>query len=351
MSFKHSLFAVGLGAIAATGADRHLRSVARGRGVILMFHHVRPWLPRAFAPNRVLEITPVFLDFVLTELREEGFEIVPLDAVPDRLRGEARTQPFAALTFDDGYRDNVEYAWPVLRRHRAPWAVFVTTDFADGTGRLWWIELEQAIAQSDRVTLTLNEERLDLPSRTPREKQAAFNTIHRRLLAGPKDCIDELLAALDSEAERGDDTLATSLCLGWPELDSLAGEPDVTIGAHTISHPMLAKLGSFVAMDEIGGGKAYLEQRLGRAVGHFAYPFGSPAVVGRREFGLARQAGFVTAVTTRPGHVFADHIAHLHALPRVSMNGLFQTQTALRALLSGVPFLAWRRGRVINVEA
>jgi peptidoglycan/xylan/chitin deacetylase (PgdA/CDA1 family) len=351
MRFRHRLFAAGLGVITATGADRRLRSVARGRGVILMFHHVRPWRPREFAPNKVLEITPGFLDYVLTELRREGFEIIPLDAVPDRLQREGHGRPFAALTFDDGYRDNVEYAWPVLTRHRAPWTVFITTDFAEGTGRLWWLELEQAIASNERLTMALGGERFVLPSRTPREKQAAFNTVHTQVRAGPQDRIDELLAALDDETEGRPNTLAVRLCLSWSELGGLAGEADVTIGAHTISHPMLAKLGSFVAMDEIGGGKAYLERRLGREVRHFAYPFGDSSVATRREFGLARQAGFVTAVTTRPGHVFADHAAHLHALPRVSMNGLFQTEGALRALLSGVPFLAWSRGRVINVEA
>src|ERR1700742_5192997 len=178
MRFKHRLFAAGLGAIAATGADRHLRSVAQGAGVILMFHHVRPWRPRAFAPNNVLEITPEFLDFALTELRKEGFEIIPLAAVPDRLRSDVRGPPFAALTFDDGYRDNVEHAWPVLKRHRAPWTVFITTDFAEGVGRLWWLELEQAVASMDRVTLVLDGERLDLPSRTAREKQSAFSAIH-----------------------------------------------------------------------------------------------------------------------------------------------------------------------------
>jgi hypothetical protein len=60
-----------------------------------------------------------------------------------------------------------------------------------------------------------------------------------------------------------------------------------------------------------------------------------------REFHLARQAGFVSAMTSRPGHVFSNHRAHLHALPRVSINGLFQSRSAVRALFSGVPFLPW----------
>jgi peptidoglycan/xylan/chitin deacetylase (PgdA/CDA1 family) len=351
MSLKHRLFAAGFGAIAATGVDRRLSSFARGRGVILMLHHVRPGRPRKFAPNRVLEITPEFLGFALTELRREGFDIIPLDAVPDRLRLGFCSRPFAVLTFDDGYRDNVEHARPVLMRHRAPWTVFITTDFAEGKGRLWWVELEQTIALKERVTLALGGERLDLPTRTAREKQAAFDVIHARVRAGPQERLRELTASLAAEAEAGADCLAADLCLNWDELQRLASEPDVTIGAHTISHPMLAKLDPAAAVREVSDSKARLEGRLGRPVRHLAYPFGDTGAVGVREVGLARQAGFVTAVTSRPGHVFADHGTHLHALPRVSINGLFQSESAFRALLSGVPFLAWNRRRVVQVEA
>ncbi|HEY6831926.1 MAG TPA: polysaccharide deacetylase family protein [Pseudolabrys sp.] len=351
MSLKHRLFSAGFGAIAATGADRRLSPFARGRGVILMLHHVRPWQPREFAPNRVLEITPEFLDFALSELRREGFDIIPLDAVPDRLRRSLGGQPFAALSFDDGYRDNVEHARPVLMRHRAPWTVFITTDFAEGKGRLWWVELEQTIAVKDRVTLALGGEQLDLPTRTAREKQTAFDIIHACVRAGPQERMRELIASLAAEAEAGADSLAADLCLNWDEIQSLAGEPDVSIGAHTISHPILAQLDPAAAAREIGDGKARLEGRLGRQIRHLAFPFGDPAAVGVREVRLARQAGFVTAVTSRPGHVFADHGTHLHALPRVSINGLFQSESAFRALLSGVPFLAWNRRRVVQVEA
>ena len=57
---------------------------------------------------------------------------------------------------------------------------------------------------------------------------------------------------------------------------------------------------------------------------HFAYPVGDPGSAGPREFALALEAGFDSAVTTRPGHLFPEHLGHLHALPRVSLNGLFQ---------------------------
>jgi peptidoglycan/xylan/chitin deacetylase (PgdA/CDA1 family) len=144
--------------------------------------------------------------------------------------------------------------------------------------------------------------------------------------------------------------LVRDLCLGWSEIAALAQEPGVAIGAHTVTHPMLAKHDAAPARREIAFGKTLIEARIGRPVRHLAYPVGDPASAGPREFALAVEAGFSTAVTTRPGHVFAAHAEYLHALPRVSVNGAFQTDAALRALLSGVPFLAWNRGRRVNVS-
>src|SRR3712207_3984899 len=106
---RHRFFAAGFAATIAVGADRWLRPVAQGAGVILMFHHVRPWMERPFAPNRNLEITPEFLDRALELLRAMEFDLIALDDLPARL-AEGAARPFAALTFDDGYRDNAEHA-------------------------------------------------------------------------------------------------------------------------------------------------------------------------------------------------------------------------------------------------
>jgi peptidoglycan/xylan/chitin deacetylase (PgdA/CDA1 family) len=349
LGLRHQLFAAAFQVIAATGADRWLRSVARGSGVILMFHHVRPAQPRDFAPNRLLEIAPAFLDTILDMLERSGFDLVSLDELPARLEGGRDARPFAALTFDDGYRDNVEYALPVLRRRGAPWTLFVTTDFADGKGRLWWLELEQAVDRLDRLRVELDGDTIDLPCRTAAEKGAAFETVYWRLRAGPEERLRSVIAGLGEMAGLDFSALARGLCLGWEELRALADDPKVTFGAHTLTHPMLAKHDEVAARREIAMSRSLIEERLGRPVRHFAYPVGDPTSAGAREFRLAREAGFATAVTTRPGHVFAGHAAHLHALPRVSVNGLFQSEAALTSLLSGVPFLMFNRGRRINV--
>nr|USU31832.1 polysaccharide deacetylase family protein [Methylobacterium sp. OTU13CASTA1] len=343
---RHRLFEAGFRTIAATGADRWLAPLARGRGVILTFHHVRPEPPGAYAPNRLLAITPDFLDHVLLTLARCGFEVISLDAVPERLAGTGRA-PFAVLTFDDGYRDNVEHAAPVLRRHGAPWTLFVTSDFAGGRGRLWWLELERAIGRLRRVRLPGTQ--IDLPAGSDAEKRAAFEVVYRHLRAGPEGHLLAEIAGLCEQAGIAAGTLARELCLSWDELRGLGRDPTVTFGAHTISHPMLAKHDAATLRREVEAGREDLARELGRPVRHLSYPVGDPSSAGQREFALARQLGFSTAVTTRPGHLFPGHVDHLHALPRVSVNGCHQSPAALASLLSGVPFLAWNRGRRLNV--
>ena len=345
---RHRLIGRGFSAIAATGADRWLAPVARGRGVILTFHHVRPARPDAFQPNRLLEITPDFLDRTLSLLRRLGTDLVALDEVPGRL-ADPGARPFAALTFDDGYRDNAVHAAPVLERHGAPWTSFVVSDFAGGTGRLWWLELEEVVARRERMRFGLDGAEHDLPARTVAEKRAAFAAVYGLLRAGPEERLRAVIGEWHRALGLDGDALVRSLCLGWDEIAALSRRPGVTIGAHTLSHPMLAKHPAEAARREIARSRAAIEARLGRPVAHLAYPVGDPTSAGPREFDAAREEGFATAVTTRPGHLFAGHLRHLTALPRISVNGLFQSEAALRALLSGVPFLLWNRGRRLNV--
>ena len=345
---KHDVIAAGFRLVAASRADRWLRPVARGRGLILMFHHVRPARVDPFQPNALLEITPEHLDRTLTLVREGGFDLVGMDDVPARLAGEGE-RPFVALTFDDGYRDNAEHAQPVLRRHGAPWTMFVTSDYASGGGHLWWLELEEAVRRADRLVLPGGEGIRQWPARTAAEKRDAFAGAYAILRAGPEERLRAAVAGWCAEFGIDGAAMVRDLCLGWDEIADLARDPAVTIGAHTISHPMLAKHDEGTAWLEIEGGRLAIAERLGTAPRHLAYPVGDPTSAGPREFRLAREAGFATAVTTRPGHLFAEHGSELAALPRVSVNGLHQNADAVRALLSGVPFLLWNRGRRLNV--
>ena len=193
MAIKDRIIGAGFAALRATGLHKLASGVTGGRGAILMFHHVRPWRPAlpGFTPNRLLEITPQFLDAVIGLVRSLGFEIVTLDEALRRLE-QPQGERFAALTFDDGYRDTRDYALPVLERRNAPFTLFVATGFAERRARLWWLELEEAVRRADRIEWR----GAFLPAGAPEQKARAFATLYNDLRAGPEARLLEAIGAL-----------------------------------------------------------------------------------------------------------------------------------------------------------
>ena len=326
----------GLETLYFTGTHRLVRSFCAGLGAILTFHRVLPPHDDAFQPHRGLEITPDFLDAVLSALRQADVDLVSMDEAWERLSGNAGQRRFVAITFDDGYRDVLDHAWPILKRHEVPVTLYVASAFAEGTGTLWWEVLGQAVARNDVVEAEIDGELRRFDCSTPQAKDASYDVIYNWLRFRPHEA--ELDAATAAIAARNNiDTAAQcrELCLGWDELAGLAADPLVTIGSHTVSHPFLAKCDAPAVLREMTESRAAIEAKLGVRPEHFAYPVGAPDAAGAREFTLAAKAGYRTGVTTRAGVIFADHAEHPTALPRLSVNGEFQQLRFLEVLLSG----------------
>ena len=91
-----------------------------------------------------------------------------------------------------------------------------------------------------------------------------------------------------------------------------------------------------------------IEAALGERPPHFSYPVGDATSAGPREFRIAEELGFKTAVTTRPGVLFPEHRNHLMALPRISLNGEYQQQRFVRVLMSGAATGLWNGFRRVN---
>jgi peptidoglycan/xylan/chitin deacetylase (PgdA/CDA1 family) len=345
MSARHSVFAAALDAIGKTGLDCLLAPLTRGVGVILTLHRVGPADRRGFAPNRILEITPEFLDGAILSLKSLGYELITLTEAVARLRSGKGRMPFAALTFDDGYRDNLSRALPVLERHGAPITLFVTPGFAMRSARLWWVELEEAVRRLDRISVSQAGFEFSASCRTEAEKSAAYDALYWRLRDEPHERLLGLVSRLTHEAHIDATSLVEELCLDWDGLVAMVRHPLVTIGAHTLTHPMLAKCDEARARDEMAGSREAIRKRLGVTPAFLSYPIGDRQSAGAREFALAQETGFAGAVTTRPGVLFSAHARHLWALPRISVNGLFQDAKRFETLLSGVPTLLYNRGR------
>jgi peptidoglycan/xylan/chitin deacetylase (PgdA/CDA1 family) len=347
--FRNNVIRTGLEALYFSGAHYLLRPIFAGVGGIFMLHHVRPRRDTEFQPNHHLEITPEFLRAMLVHLRARGIDIVTIDEMHQRLIQRDFSRRFACFTFDDGYRDNRDFALPVMREFAAPFTVYVASDFAQGSGRLWWIALEMVVAKAQTIEAEIGGVAVRLDAGTLDAKQAAFDRLHdwMRALPGEHDVRREI-SALCARHGVDETAICRDLCLSWDELTPFANDRLVTIGAHTISHCNLAKQAEAVATHEMAVSRVRIETALQRPVVHLAYPYGDKIAAGPREFALARAAGFKTAVTTRPGMIFPESAGYLTALPRVSLNGNYQHRRILPVLTSGAATAMWNGFRRID---
>jgi peptidoglycan/xylan/chitin deacetylase (PgdA/CDA1 family) len=234
----------------------------------------------------------------------KGYRVVSAAEVLEAFRGRAQLPPRSVLlTFDDGYRDFAEIAWPILRRYQMPAVVFVPTSFPDNPAmEFWWDRLDRVLRSTAHTEL--EHRRIGrLPLGSPSERSLARRALQKLLKTMPHaeametvERICEQLVSRDEAAPRA------SSVLGWNELRTLASE-GVTVAAHTRTHPALTRVPPSDARREIRGSREDLQHELGTVVPIFSYPFGL------HDDGVAklvREEGFEAAVTCIDGQNSAE---------------------------------------------
>lgn len=325
-------------ALWATRLTGLIRRLSSCRGVIFTLHRVLPDEPADFSPNAILQVRPDFLEFTIKRVRALGLETVGLDEAIRRIESDASEKPFAVFTFDDAYRDNLKYALPILQRNQCPFVLYVPTALVDGIGEIWWQALEDIIAAQDALAVTYAGETDYIPSATLQEKNEAFDQLYQRLRAMPEADRVDLIRALAHQYAFDLQAHCRDLIMDWAALQTFVREPLCTLGAHTVHHYELSKLTPADARNEIEQSVRVMKAQLGRAPVHFSYPIGSPIAAGPREYEMAKEIGLRSAVTTRPGGVYARHREQLHSLPRVSLNGRFQARRYVDVFATGALF-------------
>ena len=340
MSAKYAVIRAMFEALWLSRLPGLVRALSSSRGVIFTLHRVLPDEPADFSPNAILQVQPDFLEYVIERIRDLDLDIVSLDEALERLAAPAKGRGFVVLTFDDAYKDNLKYALPILRRQEAPFTLYVPTALVDGVGELWWQAIEDIITRQEAIALTSGGETDYVDTRTTGQKQDAFNTLYWQMRKMPEAERVALLRGFASSYGYDLDQQCRDLIMDWQELRTFAGEPLCTIGAHTVHHYELAKLPLEQARSEMVQSADILLAQFGIRPTHFSYPLGGPLSAGQREFDLAREIGFKSAVTTRPGGLYARHAQTPLALPRVSLNGYFQSRRYVDVFVSGAIFSA-----------
>jgi peptidoglycan/xylan/chitin deacetylase (PgdA/CDA1 family) len=292
---------------------RWLRSRFSPRVPILLYHrvadpHTDPQLlsvaPRNFADH--LEILnkyfwPISMQQLISALENEK--------IPDRA---------VAVTFDDGYADNLYQAKPLLKRHNIPAIIFVTSGYLGKNRTFWWDELERLLLHPGILPETLKIDRVNgnfewnlveavqydpeqwtsfrfwsvLDKDFPTSRQRLYRELCQILASLPWLERDKILEKLRAWAGSRQPGPSTHPVLSQDELRQIVKEGLIAVGAHTVSHPILSNLPLSKQEWEIRESKACLEEILGGPVVGFSYPYGSRADYTEDTVRLVQRAGF-----------------------------------------------------------
>lgn len=324
------------------GLVRLLEWSGRGPGLaVLCYHRLGdPESDPFYQP--LISATPEAFEATL-RLLGRRYRPIGLDDLVERWDGTRfrLDGPTLLVSFDDGYRDNLDLAVPILQRLGIPAAVFATTGFVLD-GRLpWWDHVAWVLRHAEVRRFAIERPEpltLDLHA----GDQASLAAVIAAYLRAPRPDDPALCGHLEERAGMVADPrrLMPRLFLDRSGLRRLAGSGVVTIGAHTASHRRLADLDPAAQLAELEAPRHELESVLGRPVTTVAYPYGDPASADARTRALARDAGYRLGFALRPGRIGAGPPIDPFDLPRFNVMAadppaLLRARLALTARFGG----------------
>lgn len=289
------------------GLFKLVASFSRGRGAVLMLHEIHADAGLA----RFDGCTTAQLDRILAAIRGWNIDLIAMDELLPRLQSDDPKQ-FVVITLDDGYRDNLINALPVLERYEAPALINVPTQAVTRELFCWWLALRELFMTRDTLQIGPIGRSLDI--RSVQSKREEYRRV-QRWFAADFTRADALRSWFDDQGVSFPD-LCDRFFLDENELKRCAAHPLITIGGHSTTHRSMASLPQAEMRAELADNKAFLESLLQVPVNHMAYPYGGKEQCGPREAAAARDAGYRTAIAVRHGKLTAQKAEDPFLLPR-----------------------------------
>lgn len=213
------------------------------QGEIWCLHRVLPERSN-YPSNRELEITPDYLELLLLEYKEKGFEFVSIDTLLNA-GCLSLNRKKVNVSFDDGFKDVFTYAYPILKKYGIPFTVYITTDMPDGKADLWWLQMEKELGVEDYEGMIKEIYK----SHSPMGEK-----MHELTNTSP------------------DLELCREVSITWEELKKMIDSGLCTIGSHTVSHPGLDRLDAKSCFNELVDSRSRIKEELSLDTIHFSYP-------------------------------------------------------------------------------
>jgi peptidoglycan/xylan/chitin deacetylase (PgdA/CDA1 family) len=254
----------------ASGLGSLVRQLDAWSGILIFGYHRIGFVDDS-GDAGLWDASPPVFEEQLRFLKKEFDVIGPdeLETVVSVGRGR-----YVLLTFDDGYRDNFDEAFPILKRHGLPATFFVTTGFLDRRQIAWWDEIAWMVHVSAKSELRANGWLDRALSLAPQERGRTTLSLIERYKRLPSEStgafMDALAEAAGSGRQHGD---RQELWMTWDNVRQLRAA-GMHIGGHTVNHPLLARLSLDEQEQEIVGCKSRIEAELGEPMRYFAYPYG-----------------------------------------------------------------------------
>lgn len=256
--------------------------------LILLYHRILP--DEKFNPLRTIVSSAVFRQ-QLNYLRER-YQVVSLnDAVLQCQSGALQSKSQAVITFDDGYIDNYEIAFPILKESGLSATFFLPTEYIGSKRILWDWEMINLLSMDQEG----GEIRIDnkLVKKRAKEPQPVFwfRVIRLMKSIGPEERCRIINFLLERQKTELKPPYAHDFCLTWEQAKEMA-ECGMEIGSHGISHRSLSGIPAEEARNEIKLSKEIIESKIGLPCNHFAFPFGSKPDFNRDLINFIEEAGF-----------------------------------------------------------
>ncbi|MCQ2577014.1 MAG: GNAT family N-acetyltransferase [Treponema sp.] len=298
---------------------KKIYKVLRGttpKGTVYMLHRCAPADRNSLWPNENMKVYPDILDKQLEYCKKHYNCIAAKDVIS--YCKKPHLKKFVAFTFDDGYRDNYEYALPIFKKHNIPFTVFVAASFPEKNNIMWWYALEELLLSVDEVRLSNGT---SFSCKSTEEKCNAFLEIRRQILKLDQMKLETELNMLFSDYEIDWHKPVINLSMDWNQIEEMAKESLVTIGGHTYSHYNLKVLPDVkIVEDDIKKGIQVLKSH-GIDTEIFAYPFGTANEVSNREIDYLKQNDLgIQCAFLADGGCTTRRNKKQYALPRVFLS-------------------------------